>query len=554
MTVKKSSNWEPLKRPLFRDRWLASIVSNVGGWMQDTAGTWLMTTLTVSPLLIALMQTAASLPVLLLGLPAGATADIFDRRRLLIFWQTWMLVAVAILSVLTLAHLISPWTLLILTFLMNIGSAMNNPAWQAIVPELVPRDEIPNAIALNSAGYNLTRAVGPALGGLAVAAFASVTRGAGTVFLFNSLSFIAVIYVLFRWKRTPLFKSAFPAERISGSMRVGLRYVLHAPALRSVLARAFLFTLFVSAIWALLAVVAQRDLHQGAMGYGILTASMGVGAVAGAAALPSLRKRYSPNRIVAVTPLIILVTLLVLATVRSVPAIVLALLAAGFAWTSTTSSFNVSIQLSAPAWVQARTLGIYQMVFQGGMALGSALWGYIAEHSTASIALVAAAAGLAATLPLALRFKLLHGAPPDLTSYGTSRPALELAIEPDPEDGPVLVTIEYRIRPADYDAFIHVIHALKRVRLRDGAMRWGIYQSMADPELLTETFLVESWIEYLRQRERMTRADRELLEQAVSYHQGDKRPIPHRMIYARETAEGERKQENGSSATNKPRS
>jgi MFS family permease len=207
----KTSGWEPLRRPLFRNRWIASLVSNIGSWMQDTAGTWLMTSLTSSPLLIALMQTAASLPVLLLGLLAGATADIFDRRLVLIFWQAWMLAAVVLLSVLTLAGVISPWTLLALTFLLNVGAAMNNPAWQAIVPELVPRAELADAVAINSAGFNLARAVGPALGGLAVAAFASPAKGAGWVFLANAASFVAVIYVLYVWRRTPLFKSALPA-------------------------------------------------------------------------------------------------------------------------------------------------------------------------------------------------------------------------------------------------------------------------------------------------------------------------------------------------------
>src|ERR1700761_5568685 len=208
----KSSGFEPLSIPLFRDLWLASIVSNLGGWMQDTAGTWLMTVLTTSPLLVALMQTAASLPVVVLGLPAGATADIFDRRRLLIFWQTWMLAAVALLSVLTYFDVISPWILLILTFLLNIGAAMNSPAWQAIVPEVIPRPQLPDAVSLNSAGFNLARALGPALGGLMVALFALATTGAASVFLLNSLSFVGVIWVLYRWHRKPAFKSALPSE------------------------------------------------------------------------------------------------------------------------------------------------------------------------------------------------------------------------------------------------------------------------------------------------------------------------------------------------------
>lgn len=261
--------------------------------MQDTAGTWLMTALTGSPLLIALMQTAASLPVLLLGLLAGATADIFDRRRLLIFWQVWMLASVAVLAILTFLGHISPWTLLAFTFLLNIGSAMNNPASQAIVPELVPRNLIPDTVSLNAASNNLARAVGPALGGLMVAAFKRTGTGAGSVFFLNAISFAGVIWVLFNWKRTPLFKSALPAERIAGSIRSGLRYVRYSPNLQSSLLRAFLFTFFVSAIWSLLAVVAQRDLHQGALGYGILNGSLGFGAVIAATQMSRVRVRVT---------------------------------------------------------------------------------------------------------------------------------------------------------------------------------------------------------------------------------------------------------------------
>ncbi|HEY5083392.1 MAG TPA: MFS transporter, partial [Rhizomicrobium sp.] len=292
------SGFEPLSVPLFRDLWLASIVSNLGGWMQDTAGTWLMTVLTPSPLLIALMQTAAALPVLILGLLAGATADIFDRRRLLIFWQAWMLFAVAVLSLLTFFDIISPWILLILTFMLNIGAAMNSPAWQAIVPEVIPRAQLPDAVSLNSAGFNLARALGPALGGLAIALFARATTGAASVFLLNSLSFVGVIWVLYRWHRNPVFKSALPAERIRGSVRAGIRYLRYAPMLQAAFMRTLFFTIFVSAVWALLALVARNDLHQGAMGYGILNGSMGAGAVIGATLLPRVRRKLSADAII----------------------------------------------------------------------------------------------------------------------------------------------------------------------------------------------------------------------------------------------------------------
>ena len=407
-----TSGFAPLKIPLFRDRWIASTVSNLGTWMQDTAGTWLMTTLTASPLLIALMQAAASLPVLFLGLLAGATADIFDRRRLIIFWQVWMLGSVAVLAVLTFLGHISPWALLAFTFMLNIGSAMNNPAWQAIVPELVPRDLIADTVSLSSASNNLARAVGPALGGLMVAAFKQVDNGAGSVFFLNAVSFAGVIWVLVNWKRVPLFKSVLPTERIAGSIQSGIRYVRYSPSLQAALVRAFTFTFFVSAVWSLLAVVANRDLHQGALGYGILNGSLGFGAVVAATVLGQVRRRFGADRIIATATAYMALTLLILARVRSPAVIIVTLIAAGFAWTSTMATLNTSVQLAVPAWVQARALGTYLMTFQGGLAIGSITWGFVAEHTSTPVALVSASVGLLATLPLVHRFRILPGPAP----------------------------------------------------------------------------------------------------------------------------------------------
>src|SRR5215469_15353097 len=387
LTADKVAAWEPLRRPVFRDRLIASIVSNTGSWMQDTAGTWLMAVLTSSPLLIALMQTAAALPVLLFGLPAGAMADIFDRRRLLLFWAAWMLVVAALLSGLTLTGWIGPSILLVLTCLLNVGAAMNAPTWQAIVPELVPREQLPVAIALNSAGFNLARAIGPALGGLTVAAFTSVWFGAGLVFSLNALSFVAVLVVIYQWRRTPFFRSALPAERLLGSIRAGVRYARFEPPVQGILIRAFLQTFCVSAMWGLLAVVARDDLHHGALGYGILNGCIGLGAVLGAFGLPRVRRRISSDTIVSLAAVVFAVTLLVMAWIHSWLPLVLALVLGGMAWTSTASSLNIAMQLSVPGWVQARALGLYQMVFQGGLAIGSAFWGGFAERINTPAAL-----------------------------------------------------------------------------------------------------------------------------------------------------------------------
>ncbi len=537
VTIAESSNgFAPLKIPLFRDRWIASTISSVGTWMQDTAGTWLMTSLTASPLLIALMQTAASLPVLLLGLLAGATADIFDRRKLLIFWQAWMLASVGILAILTFIGYISPWALLAFTFLLNIGSAMNNPAWQAIVPELVPRELIPDTVSLNAASNNLARAVGPALGGLMVAGFQRVHTGAGSVFALNALSFAGVIWVLVNWKRIPLFKSALPSERIAGSIRSGLRYVRYAPDLQSSLVRAFIYTFFISAIWSLLAVVAKRDLKQGPLGYGILNGSLGIGALIAATTLHRIRQRFTADQILAASTLYNVAVLLVLAFVRSPSIIIGTLIFSGAAWTSTMSTINVSVQLSVPAWVQARSLGTYQMTFQGGMALGAILWGYIAEHTSTPIALTTAACGLLITFPFARRFHILQGPLPDHTPYQWKHPAPQLALDTEPTDGPVRISIVYRIPLENYAEFTSAIHLLRGVRMRDGAMRWGIYRDAIDPQHLNETFVMESWLDYLRSRERITAADEMIRAHVRALHQDEDPPKTTYQIYAREVA------------------
>jgi len=538
------SGFAPLRVAVFRDRWIASTVSNLGTWMQDTAGTWLMTSLTSSPLLIALMQTAASLPVLGLGLLAGATADLFDRRRLLIFWQSWMLGSVAVLAVLTFLGHISPWSLLAFTFLLNIGSAMNNPAWQAIIPELVPRKLIPDSVSLNAASNNLARALGPALGGLMVAAFKRTDTGTAYVFLLNSVSFAGVIWVLVNWKRIPLFKSALPSERMAASIRSGLRYVRYSPNLQASLLRAFTFTFFFSAIWSLLAVVARNDLHQGALGYGILNGSLGLGAVAAAFTLPRLRRRFITDHIIAAATFYNVFTLIVIARIHRPSIIIATLIVAGFTWTSTMASLNTSVQISVPAWVQARALGTYMMTFQGGLALGSVLWGAIAQRTSTPTALLCAAGGLAGTFPFVRRFHILRGGIPDTTPREPRRAAPTLTPFPDAdpdagdpaEAGPVRISIHYRIPLENYGEFTLAIHQLRGVRLRGGALRWGIYRDADDPKDLNETFIMESWLDYLRSRERMTAADEQIRLKVWALNHDAQPPSITYQVYAREIA------------------
>ena len=434
-----------------------------------------------------------------------------------------MLASVAVLALLTFAGLVSPLALLAFTFLLNIGSAMNNPAWQAIVPELVPQNQLANAVTLNAASNNLARAVGPALGGLLVAAFTRADTGAGWVFALNSASFAGVIWILWQWKRQPLFKSALPAERIAGSVRSGLRYLRFAPDLQASLTRAFGFTFFVSAVWSLLALVAKRDLHQGAMGYGILNGSLGIGAVAAASTLARIRRRINADVLLTATSLYYVLALVVLALLHSPVIIIATLLGAGFAWTSTMSTLNVSVQLSAPRWVAARALGLYLMTFQGGLALGSVVWGAIAERTSTRTALLSAAVGMAASLPLLLRIHILKGTLPDLTPYPLKRP-VPVQATVDPERGPVRVSVEYKVAPEQLAAFTAAIYALQGVRRRDGAMRWGIYRDADDATRLNETFVMESWLEYLRARERTTAADEAVRQRVRALHTGAEPP------------------------------
>jgi hypothetical protein len=294
--------------------------------------------------------------------------------------------------------------------------------------------------------------------------------------------------------------------------------------------------MFVSAVWSLLAVVAARDLHQGALGYGILNGSMGLGAVVGATNLPRVRRKFSADMIIAISTGVFVGTLVVLAFVRYPLVIIPVLLMAGFAWTSTMSTLNLAVQLSAPHWVQARALGTYQMIFSGGMAIGSVIWGLIAEHLSTPISLAAAAGGLLVTLPFSMRLHVLHGEQPDLSPLRSTGVVPQLAMEPEMSDGPVRIFIDYSIDDQDYNDFVQAIHELRDVRLRDGAMRWGIFQDASDPQHLNETFIMESWIDYLRQRERFTASDRTIGDRVASFHRGKEPPRVTHMIYAKERA------------------
>ncbi len=484
-----------------------------------------MTSLTPSPLMVALMQTATSLPVFLVALPAGALADIVDRRKLLLFWQGWMLVAAAALSVLTFVGATTPWLLLALTFTLGLGAAMNAPAWQAITPELVSRDELPAGVALNSVGFNIARSVGPALGGLVVAA-----AGPAAVFLLNAASFVGVIFVLYRWQRKQR-QSALPTERLVGAIRAGLRYVHYAPALDAVLVRVGVFISCGSALWALLPIVARQQLKLESLGYGVLLGCLGLGAVIGAAFLPKVRQQISVDNLVAIATIVFAIATLSLAYLHNLILLCIALVAGGFAWMTIMSSLNVAAQTTAPSWVLSRALGIYQLVFQGGIAVGSAVWGIVADRLGNPTTLLLAAIGLLVGLTVAARYRLTTIGKLDLTpSLHWPEPTVMLDLRP--EDGPVLITIEYQVDPARGSDFAEVMHDLRSVRRRDGAIRWGLFEDTANPSRYVETFVVHSWAEHLRQHERVTIADRAIEQRALAFHIGDAPPTVSHLIYA----------------------
>lgn len=354
-----TSPWSPFSYPVFRSLWIATVASNIGTWMQSVGAAWLMTSLSKSAVMVALVQAASMLPMFILSLPAGALADLVDRRRLLLVTQTWMLAAAAILWALTFLGATTPWVLLGLTFLLGLGAALNGPAWQAIVPELVPRGQLLKAISLNSAGFNLSRAVGPAVAGVIVAA-----TGAGMTFLLNAVSFLGVIIVLYRWRRPPV-GSALPAERLLAAMRTGLRYIRHVPVLRAVFLRLGIFMFCSSALWALLPLISRYELGGGPTTYGILLGCLGAGAVAGAALLPPLGRRLSGEWLVRGATLVFAAVLLTLALVPVMAVVAAALVVGGIAWLVLVSSFNATVQTAVPSWVRARAMAVYMLVFAG---------------------------------------------------------------------------------------------------------------------------------------------------------------------------------------------
>ena len=501
------SYWSALRQPTFRVIWVATIVSNVGGWVSSAAAGWLMTSLNPSPLAVSLVQVMSNLPMFALALPAGALADMVDQRRLLIVAELAIMASTMAFAILVSTHLITPTTLLVMTALTSAAAAVSFPAWQTVVSQLVPKQELPAAVALNSLGINISRAVGPALGGFLVSAF-----GFGLPFWVDTFSNAGVIGALFRWRRPTRRGSTLPRERIGSALRVGLRHARYNPHLSATLIRTAAFFVTASAYWALLPLAALRQASGGATLYGGLLGMIGAGAIAGALILPPLKERLGADRLMAGCAVGTALAMVLFGIARNAGTFVAASALAGIFWIGAVSSLNLSAQVALPEWVRGRGLAVFATVMFGALSLGGLLWGKLAEMGGTSATLLAAAATAALTIPLTWRWKLQTGAGVDFTpSQHWPAPITTHAIEQD--RGPVMVTIEYRIDPKNRGRFLQAMYRYSRARRRDGAYDWRLFEDPAEDGKFVETFMTDSWLEHLRLHARVTKADR--LQEAV---------------------------------------
>ncbi|WP_380874208.1 MFS transporter [Sphingomonas sp. DBB INV C78] len=513
----------PLSIEIFRAVWIASMASNFGGLIQSVGASWMMTGLAKSPTLVALVQSSTTLPIMLFSLWAGAIADNLDRRIVMLCAQGFMLAVSLALAVCAWTGVLTPWLLLAFTFLIGCGTALNGPAWQASVGDMVPRPVLPGAVAYNSMGFNLARSVGPAIGGMIVAA-----AGPAAAFAVNAVSYVGLIAVLSRWRpqRPPRL---LPRETLGVAMAAGVRYVAMSPALRVVMLRAGLFGLAASAVPAMMPLVARDLVAGGPLIYGMLLGAFGLGAVGGAISSGRLRARFSTETIVRVATLALAVGAVVVGVSRFTVLTVLALAVAGGGWVLALSSFNVSVQLSTPRWVVARALAIYQMAAFGGMALGAWGFGELAEEHGVHIALIAAGAAQGLGLLLGLRLPLAEVGHLNMDPLSRwTEPTTAVPVQPS--SGPIVVTIEYRIAPANVIHFLAAMNERRRIRIRDGARHWTLARDLGDPELWIERYNVPTWLEYVRHNERRTQADAENSDRIRALHEGPDKPVVHRMI------------------------
>jgi MFS family permease len=519
----RPSLWSPLRSPIFRSLLIADVVSDMGAFMQSVGAAWLMVSLGAGPTLVALTQTASTLPFFLLALPAGAIGDIVDRRKLILYTEAWMVAVAVVLTITTIAGVMSPWLLLTLTFALSAGDAMETPTWRAVLPELVSKADLPAASALNGIEFNFARAVGPALAGAIIA-----TAGVGAAFAANVVSFVGVIIIIARWKRRAR-RHHTPPETLGGATLAAIRYVRYSPSLRPAMLRAGATMCAASALLALLPAVA-RGLSDSPTVYGVLLGCFGTGAIVGALTIGPVCGRWSLEIVAGGATVVLAVMIMVAGAVHSLAALAISILIAGGGWIVFISLVSALVQNLAPDWARARILSVFLLVFQGGLAAGSALWGALAARL--GIETVFLLAGLCTIGTAALGFVLkFPNVPIDLSPWNHWRmPAIRRDAAPSLDQGPVLVTVEYQVPAQDAPQFLDAIEQYGLVRRRDGASRWGIYRDVERADVFLEVFEVTSWAEHLRQHERFTRADAVLEQEIRRYAHNE--PVTRHLIYA----------------------
>jgi len=507
----------------FRMLWLAALTSNFGGLVQAVGAAWMMTSLTDSQSMVALVQSSVTLPIMIFSLLAGVFADNFDRRKVMLIAQFFMLIVSIILAIMAYEGLLSPWTLLGFTFLIGCGTALHNPSWQASMGDIVSRDELSAAVSLNSMGFNLMRSIGPAAGGAIVA-----IAGAAAAFTVNALSYVGIITALWLWRpSTP--RRRLPRERMGSAFSAGLRYVAMSPNLMKVIFRGFLFGMSAIAILALLPLIVRELLQGGALVYGVLLGCFGMGAVCGALLNARLRARFQNERITQSAFIAFALSCMALGLSRHAVFSGAALLLAGGSWVMALSLFNVTIQLSTPRWVVGRALALYQTGVFGGMAGGSWAWGAIAENFGADRAMFVAAVLLVLGALVGSLLPLPDSADLDLDPLNAfQEPPLRLDLKQ--RSGPIMIMVDYEIAQQDVEEFLAAMSTRRRIRIRDGAQQWALLRDLENPDVWTETYHVPTWVDYVRHHERRTQADAVSYERLIKLHRGKNPPKVHRMI------------------------
>jgi len=515
----------PFRFPVFRSVWIASTLSNFGSLIQSVGASWMMLSIAPSPDMVALVQASTSLPIMLLSLVAGAMADNMDRRKVMLFAQAFMLLVSVVLALSAWSGLVGPWLLLLFTFLIGCGAAFHAPAWQASVGDMVPRPEVPGAVALNSMGFNIARSVGPAIGGAIVAA-----AGAAAAFAVNAVSYISLITVLARWRLPPRTQS-LPTETLGIAMAAGVRYVYMSPHIRAVLVRSAVFGVGASSILALLPLVAKHLVAGGPLTYGLLLGAFGAGAVSGALVAVRLRAVLSTEAIVRWAGFGLAVAAAIMSVSTFLALTMLGLLLAGAGWMLSLSTFNVAVQLSAPRWVVARALSLYQMFAFGGLAAGSWLWGEVAADAGLTTALLISAALIMVCVIIGRWIPLSQAGELDLdplrSAFWSAPPT---AVPVDERTGPVVITVEYIIDETDIEEFLTRMAERRRTRRRDGARNWRLLRDLHDPRLWIERYETPTWLDYIRLNNRLTRNDAPGTERLRELHRGTEGPLVRRRI------------------------